>query len=268
VIYRLRDAGVRVPQPYHFIDGVLVMEMITDARGEPAPRLGDVVLEREAAQAVFDRLLAEVVRMLAAGVVHGDLSDFNVLMGTDGPVIIDFPQAVDASSNRNARKLLLRDVDNLDRYMARFAPERAVLPYAQEMWALYERGQLTPDTKLTGRHRVAEKKVSTDAVLALIEDATRDERRRREHLGLSMRGAPELAASSPRPPSRYAEKRQAQIAARKVEAAKVQPTQQHGTRERSHPASKAAPAHAAAAAGKPAQKRRRRRRKRTASTGA
>lgn len=230
VIYRLREAGVRVPQPYHFIDGVLVMEMITDEHGDPAPRLGDVALEREAAQAVFDCLLAEVVRMLAAGVVHGDLSDFNVLMGKDGPVIIDFPQAVDASSNQNARKLLLRDVDNLHRFMARFVPERRALPYAQEMWSLYERGLLTPDTKLTGRHQASDKKVSTDDVLGLIGDAARDERRRREQLGLSMRGTHDVTpAAAPRPPSRYAQKREAQIAARKIEAASTPPARARST---------------------------------------
>jgi RIO kinase 1 len=221
VIYRLRDAGVRVPTPYHFIDGVLVMEMITDEHGDPAPRLGDVALDLDAAQAVFDRLLAQVVRMLVAGVVHGDLSDFNVLMGVDGPVIIDFPQAVDASSNQNARKLLIRDVDNLHRFMARHAPERKAPPYAQEMWALYERGELTPDTKLTGRHQATERKATTDAVLGLIGDAARDERRRRESLGLSMRGAPEIervpravaSESAPRASSKYAQKRAAQLAA-------------------------------------------------------
>lgn len=217
MIYRLRAAGVSVPTPYHFIDGVLVMEMITDEHGEPAPRLGDVVLEREAAQGVFDGLLGEVVRMLAAGVVHGDLSDFNVLMGPAGPVVIDFPQAVDASSNHSARKLLLRDVDNLHRFMERFVPERARLPYAQEMWALYERGELTPDTKLSGRYKPAERKVSTDAVLGLIGDANRDERRRREHLGLSTKGVADhdeqAAPESPKPLSRYQQKRQAQVAA-------------------------------------------------------
>jgi RIO kinase 1 len=219
MIYRLRAAGVRVPTPYHFLDGVLVMEMIQDEHGEPAPRLGDVMLELGAATAVFDQLLAEVVRMLAAGVVHGDLSDFNVLLGPDGPVIIDFPQAVDASSNQNARKLLLRDVDNLHRYLARFAPERKAPPYAQEMWALYERGQLMPDTKLTGRHQVAESKVSTDAVLGLIGDAVRDERRRREQLGMSMRGTEAEEEGAPRPLSKYAQKREALVAARKLEAA-------------------------------------------------
>src|SRR5687768_1097712 len=124
MIYRLRDAGVRVPTPHHFIDGVLIMELITDEVGDPAPRLAEVSLSAEEAVRVFDRLLAEAVRMLCAGVVHGDLSDFNVLMGADGPVIIDLPQAVDASSNQNARKLLLRDVDNLQRFLSKFAPNR------------------------------------------------------------------------------------------------------------------------------------------------
>jgi RIO kinase 1 len=190
-IYRLRDAGVRVPTPYHFIDGVLIMEMVSDLDGHPAPRLGDLTLEPIEAQHLFQMLLAEVVRMLSAGVVHGDLSDFNVLVGTHGPVIIDFPQAVDASGNANARKLLLRDVDNLHRFAARFSPEHQALPYAQEMWQLYERGQLTPDAKLTGRHRASERKVETSAVMSLIGDAARDERRRREQLGLSMRGTVE-----------------------------------------------------------------------------
>jgi RIO kinase 1 len=294
MIYRLRYAGVRVPTPYHFIDGVLVMEMISDAHGNPAPRLGDVTLEREQAEVVFERLLREVVRMLAASVVHGDLSDFNVLLGADGPVIIDFPQAVDASGNRNARKLLLRDVDNLHRYMARFAPAHRPLPYAQEMWALYERGELTPETKLTGRYRPDERKVSTESVLGLIADAARDERRRREHLGLSMRGAsdathppgdPAAPESSPRPPSRYAQKREAQIAARRLEAEKQVQAQRAAPRDaraqavkKGHTMDAAAPQrashprpndvkpqpHAAAQAGggDGAQKRRRRRRRR------
>ncbi|MDB4974737.1 MAG: hypothetical protein JWN48_3078 [Myxococcaceae bacterium] len=188
MIYRLRDAGVRVPVPYHFIDGVLIMELVTDADGFPAPRLGDLTLEPEEATEVFNKVLAEVVRMLCAGVVHGDLSDFNVLMSADGPVVIDFPQAVDASSNANARKLLLRDVDNLHRFHAKFAPQIEALPYAQEMWDLYSRNALTPDARLTGKFRTKQKAVSTADVLELIADADHDERRRREGLGLAMRG--------------------------------------------------------------------------------
>jgi RIO kinase 1 len=200
MIYRLRAAGVRVPVPHHYVDGVLIMELVSDAEGNPAPRLGDLNLDAEHATEVFDRVLAEVVRMLAAGVVHGDLSDFNVLMGSDGPVIIDFPQAVDASGNQNARKLLVRDVDNLHRFLAKVIPGRQPPPFAQEMWQLYERGELTADTKLNGRYRVSEKKVNTEDVSALIAEAERDEHRRRDSLGLRMRGGsgPQQAMPQPR----------------------------------------------------------------------
>jgi RIO kinase 1 len=178
VIYRLRAAGVRVPKPHQFIDGVLIMELITDDKGQPAPRLGDVNLEREQASAVFDRLLSDVVRMLSVGVVHGDLSTFNVLLGSDGPVIIDFPQAVNASSNQNARQLLLRDIDNLQRFVRAFTLRQAALPYGQELWNLYERGELTADTSLTGRFAAPQRPVDTRAVQALILDAERDARQR------------------------------------------------------------------------------------------
>jgi RIO kinase 1 len=188
MIYRLRDAGVRVPVPYHFIDGILIMELVTDADGNPAPRLGDLTLDASAATRIFEHLLAEVVRMLAAGVVHGDLSDFNVLMGVDGPVIIDFPQSVNAANNQNAKKLLARDVDNLHRFLARFAPGRPALPYAQEMWQLYERGELRADTQLTGRYTAPAHQANAHAVLDIVADAQRDERRRRERLGLPMHG--------------------------------------------------------------------------------
>jgi RIO kinase 1 len=179
MIYRLQAAGVRVPAPYHFIDGVLVMELVTGADGEPAPRLGEVDFSPEEATLVHERLLREVVRMLCAGVVHGDLSDFNVLMGTDGPVIIDLPQAVDPSKNQNARKLLLRDVDNLQRFLSRFAPTARRAPYAEEMWALYESNQLTPATVLRGQYRPSQKKADTGALLELIGEVNEDERRRR-----------------------------------------------------------------------------------------
>jgi RIO kinase 1 len=188
MIHRLRAAGVRVPTPYQFIDGVLIMELICDEAGDPAPRLGDVRLERAHAEQIYEQLLREVVRMLCAGVVHGDLSDFNVLLAPDGPVIIDFPQAVNAASSQNARKLLLRDVENLQRFLARFAPERRRIPYAEEMWQLYQNGELTHDAKLSGRYRAAEGRVDTDGVLTAIADAAADEHRRRARLGQSLRG--------------------------------------------------------------------------------
>ena len=190
MIYRLHAAGVRVPTPYNFIDGVLVMEMIADAHGNPAPRLAEVSLDQDQARWVFERLLAEVVRMLCAGVVHGDLSDFNVLMAADGPVLIDFPQSVDAAGNQNARKLLLRDVANLERFLSRFAPGHRPRAFAEEMWDLYSRSLLTPETRLTGRHRETERKANTAAVLDLIGDASYDERKRRERQGMGMRGVP------------------------------------------------------------------------------
>ena len=190
MIYRLAAAGVRVPKPYHFIDGVLIMELVKDAEGIPAPRLGDLVFTPEQASGVFQQLISETARMLCAGVVHGDLSDFNVLMGVDGPVIIDFPQAVNASGNQNARRILVRDVANLQRFLARHMPQGQPMHYAEEMWALYERNALTPDTKLTGRFRGATKVVTTEAVMSLVKDAEYDERKRREGLGISMRGVP------------------------------------------------------------------------------
>ncbi|XYH98568.1 PA4780 family RIO1-like protein kinase [Sorangium sp. So ce1128] len=195
MIYRLRDAGVRVPTPYHAIDGVLVMELVADADGSPAPRLAETSLDRDQATWVYHRLIGEVVRMLCAGVVHGDLSDFNVLMSADGPVIIDFPQSVDAAKNQNAKKLLLRDVDNLHRFLTRFVPEQRRAAYGEEMWELYANSALTPETRLTGRHRVSERRVDTRAVLDLIGDANYDERKRRERQGISMRGAPKTAQS-------------------------------------------------------------------------
>ena len=195
MIYRLHAAGVRVPTPYNFIDGVLVMEMIADAEGDPAPRLAEVSLDRDEAGRVFDRLLAEVVRMLCAGVVHGDLSDFNVLMAADGPVLIDFPQSVDAAGNQNARRLLLRDVANLERFLSRFVPGHRPRAFAEEMWDLFARSLLTPETRLTGRHRATERKARTAEVLDLIGDANYDERKRRERQGMGMRGVP----AAPRP---------------------------------------------------------------------
>jgi RIO kinase 1 len=199
IIHRLHAAGVRVPTPQHFIDGVLIMELITGADGEPAPRLADLVFAPEGAWSMYERLIREVLRMLCAGVVHGDLSDFNVLVGAEGPVIIDFPQSVDTAQNTNARKLLLRDVENMYRFLRRFVPHARRLPYAEEMWELFQKNALTPETRLVGRYRPSERRANTDAVLELIEDAKYDEQKRRQSLGL--RGGPSARHSKPLPPS-------------------------------------------------------------------
>ena len=193
MIYRLRDAGVRVPEPHQFVDGVLVMELIKDAAGNPAPRLGDLTFESKRALEIHQELLGQVVRMLCAGVVHGDFSDFNVLMGVDGPVMIDFPQAVDPARNQNARRLLIRDVDNLHRFVARFAPHARRPLYAQEMWELYQGNRLEPTTKLAGGYRPARTKTDTTEVLMLIDEAGAEERARREARG------EELAPLAPKP---------------------------------------------------------------------
>ncbi len=183
-IYRLDAAGVRVPKPFHFIDGVLIMEMVADAEGQPAPRLGECQFTPEEAKAVFDKLLADVARMLCNHVVHGDLSEYNVLVSAEGPVIIDFPQSVNAAKNPNARKMLWRDVENLKEFLRRFAPATPKANYAEEMWHLYERGELTPETQLTGKHHVEHKPVNTSGVMELIDDARRDhQRQQRPHPG-------------------------------------------------------------------------------------
>ncbi len=179
MIFRLRDAGVRVPEPINYLDGVLVMELVQDAEGNPAPRLGDLEFEAGEAEEIYQQLIREVVRMLCAGVIHGDLSDFNVLMSATGPVLIDFPQSVDPAHNRNARKLLLRDVENLHRFVSNFSSRQSTRPYAEEMWELYESNRLAADTELTGGYRAPEVAADTDEVLALIEEANLEERGRR-----------------------------------------------------------------------------------------
>jgi len=197
-IYSLSSAGVRVPTPYHFVDGVLVMELVTDAQGDPAPRLGDLQFEPAGAREVYEHLITQVVRMLCAGVVHGDLSEFNVLMGADGPVIIDFPQAVDPASNASARKLLIRDVDNLHRFVARFVRGGRPLPYAQEMWDLYQANLLTPETPLRGRHAASQRPTNTADVLAIIGDAERDHRRKQaREQNPGGRARPDATATGP-----------------------------------------------------------------------
>ena len=178
-LYRLAAAGVRVPKPINFHEGVLLMELVCDAHGDAAPRLNDMRFSPEQARAHHATLLREVVRMLAAGVVHGDLSEFNILVGADGPVIIDLPQAVDAAGNNHAAAMLGRDVANLRHYFGRFAPELLATDYGREIWALYEKGLLNPDTPLTGRFVQKLKPVNLGEVLAVIDDAKDEEAARR-----------------------------------------------------------------------------------------
>jgi RIO kinase 1 len=174
-LYQLADAGVSVPVPYNFYEGVLLMELVVDADGHAAPRLNDISLTAEQARLHHQGLIQEVVRMLCAGIVHGDLSEFNILMSERGPVIIDLPQAVDAAANNNAREMLERDVNNLKDYFGHFAPDLLSSEYAKEMWALYARGDLKPDTLLTGRFHVSHKAVDLKGVMREIEDTKKTE---------------------------------------------------------------------------------------------
>ena len=188
-LYRLAAAGVRVPKPYNFHEGVLLMELVTDADGNAAPRLNDSVLDADTARAHHQALLGEVVRMLLAGIVHGDLSEFNVLLAADGPVIIDLPQAVDAAGNNHARAMLDRDVTNLAHYFGRFAPELLRSEYGKEIWSLYERGLLAADTVLTGHYEAPSGPVDVDDVLREIDDARLEEAARRLRMSQAGTGA-------------------------------------------------------------------------------
>ena len=178
-IYKLQAAGVRVPKPYYFQDSVLVMELVKGSAGQPAPRLGEVDLTPQTAKVIFHQLIREVVKMLCAGVVHGDLSDFNVLLSTDGPVVIDFPQSIDAAHSQNARTILLRDVGNLNRFLLGYGGTPPPLRHAAEMWDLYSRGELRPDTVLTVHHRPSETGVDVQALLDELAEDEGDEMRRR-----------------------------------------------------------------------------------------
>ena len=173
-LYRLASVGVRVPKPYNFVEGVLLMELVTDAEGAAAPRLNDLMLSKEEALDYHAQLIKEVVRMLCAGLVHGDLSEFNVLVDSQGPVIIDLPQAVDAAANNNAASMLGRDVNNMAAYFGRFAPELLNTQYGKEIWKLYESGNLTPDVKLTGEFKESTKRADVKSIMREINDA-RDE---------------------------------------------------------------------------------------------
>jgi RIO kinase 1 len=182
-LYRLAAAGVRVPRPFNFYDGVLLMELVADADGDAAPRLNDVIFSADEARAHHQTLLREVVRMLAAGVVHGDLSEFNVLLAADGPVIIDLPQAVDAAGNNHAARMLLRDVANLRNFFGRFAPELLATTYGPEIWDHFVRGDLRPDTPLTGTFVQEHAAVDLATVMREVEDAIIEERERLLRLG-------------------------------------------------------------------------------------
>lgn len=185
-LYQLVSAGVRVPQPFGFFNGVLLMELVTDAEGQSAPRLGEVELSATQAREFHQFLIGQIVRMLCTGLIHGDLSEFNVLVGPQGPVIIDLPQAVNAAGNNNALAMLERDVKNITDTLGRFAPELLDSEYAQEMWALFEQGELKPDSRLSGVFIKEEASADLGDVMHAIDEA-RDEAVRRQ------RGRDEIA---------------------------------------------------------------------------
>jgi len=178
-LYQITSAGVRVPKPFGYFNDTLIMELVTDAAGDPAPRLGDLELSAETARDYHRFLIQQIVRMLSIGLIHGDLSEFNVLVGPEGPVIIDLPQVVSAAGNNGALAMLERDVNNIRGTLGRFAPELLQTQFAREMWALFEQGELTADLELTGAFARDEIAADTDAVLAVVEDA-REEAIRRE----------------------------------------------------------------------------------------
>lgn len=184
-LYKLKAAGVRVPEPYGCFDGVLVMELICDEDGDVAPRLNDVMMDADQAREDHQLMMHYIARMLSVGLVHGDLSEFNVLVDDYGPVIIDLPQAVDAAANNNAKSMLDRDVRNMDLYYAQYAPELAESRYSDEMWALFEAGDLTEDTVLTGKFADPEGKADVDSVMAEIKAVLAEEQRRQEALAES-----------------------------------------------------------------------------------
>jgi RIO kinase 1 len=178
-LYRLAAAGVRVPTPYNFHEGVLLMELVADENGEPAPRLNDVVLSPEVARQYHAILIRQVVRMLCAGIVHGDLSEYNVLVDSEGPVIIDLPQAIDAAANNNASRMLERDVNNLADYFGQFAPELLTTQYGKEIWALYESGKLEPESELTGVFKSDDGVADLNEIMQVIDAARLEDAARR-----------------------------------------------------------------------------------------
>ena len=181
-LYRLSQAGVRVPEPFGCVDGVLIMELITDEAGDVAPRLNDITMPAEQAEEDHHLVMHYVMRMLCAGLSHGDLSEFNVLVDEDGPVIIDLPQAVYAATNNNAQAMLERDVENMTEYYARFSPNLAHSHYAQEIWAAFEAGDLHPDMELTGEFELDTHDADVDSVMLEIKAALEEEQERLERI--------------------------------------------------------------------------------------
>jgi len=178
-LYRLAAAGVRVPQPHLCYEGVLLMDLVVDAEGNAAPRLNDVELSEALALEYHALLVNQVVRMLCAGVVHGDLSEYNILVGANGPVIIDLPQAIDASGNSGAAEMLERDVINLRSYFSTYAPALKDTQYGKEIWALYEGGFLQPEQVLTGKVELDERPADVESVLEQVELAIEENELRR-----------------------------------------------------------------------------------------
>lgn len=179
-LYRLAAAGVRVPKPYGFFEGVLLMELVTDDDGNAAPRLNDVELTPEQAIDYHAFMIRQIVLMLCAGLIHGDLSEYNILITEAGPVVIDLPQAVDATANNNAESMLLRDVENMAHSFGRFAPSLLDTDYGREIWHLYQHGKLQPDTPLSGCFQESAAPADLDTVMKVIEDARREAERRPE----------------------------------------------------------------------------------------
>ncbi|HEX5208965.1 MAG TPA: PA4780 family RIO1-like protein kinase [Steroidobacteraceae bacterium] len=178
-LYRLAAADVRVPRPFGYFNDVLIMELVRDAAGDPAPRLGEAELTPEVAREYHGFLMQQIVRMLSLGLIHGDLSEFNILLAAEGPVIIDLPQVVNASGNNAAYAMLERDVNNIRASLGRFAPELLETDFAREMWALYEQGELHSGSRLTGAAARDEGPVDPGSVMQVIDDAREEALRRR-----------------------------------------------------------------------------------------